>query len=347
MIIGLQADAFAHANIPELETFWTPWHALMYSGIFACFVTIAWVAWPYLQAPDRSVLGWWGTPVPLRFPLAGMALLIASGAIDTLWHNVFGIEEELDIFFSPSHTGLILGMVLVGLGPVFLCWAEEDKGYLGRADVMLVTWSLVMAMMPLHIYSNHASALGFPAIGTGSEPMPIAGQDATWLHGYVLSTVLLLAPIAVWGKRWRLPVGVPSLLVCIPAGLIWLSLGGMAVPLFVLGFGLGAAVSELGCRLAANRMADRYGSETAWMIGGAVAALLMWAVTLAACAIAMPAAIDPSAGADYVNSLDYNADGVVDVVKYGWSVHTTTGILLMTAITGALTVTGARRLIGR
>ena len=31
-VLGLFLDAYAHADAPELETFFTPWHAVFYSG---------------------------------------------------------------------------------------------------------------------------------------------------------------------------------------------------------------------------------------------------------------------------------------------------------------------------
>src|SRR4051794_28634008 len=32
---GLFIDGWAHSNIPQLETFFTPWHAIFYSGFLA------------------------------------------------------------------------------------------------------------------------------------------------------------------------------------------------------------------------------------------------------------------------------------------------------------------------
>src|SRR2546429_10016537 len=40
--VGLFLDAWAHNNVPKLETFFTPWHAVFYSGFAA---TAAWIAW--------------------------------------------------------------------------------------------------------------------------------------------------------------------------------------------------------------------------------------------------------------------------------------------------------------
>src|SRR6266567_8991725 len=37
---GLFIDGWAHSNIPQLETFFTPWHAIFYSGFLAVTFTL-------------------------------------------------------------------------------------------------------------------------------------------------------------------------------------------------------------------------------------------------------------------------------------------------------------------
>src|SRR5579884_3103489 len=37
---GLFIDGWAHSNIPQLETFFTPWHAVLYSGYLAVATTL-------------------------------------------------------------------------------------------------------------------------------------------------------------------------------------------------------------------------------------------------------------------------------------------------------------------
>src|SRR5947209_4133421 len=45
--VGLFLDAWAHNNVPKLETFFTPWHAVFYSGFVA---TAAWIGWTVRDA---------------------------------------------------------------------------------------------------------------------------------------------------------------------------------------------------------------------------------------------------------------------------------------------------------
>ncbi|MET0424964.1 MAG: hypothetical protein ABW046_13860, partial [Actinoplanes sp.] len=158
LVSGLQLDAYAHATTPELETFWTPWHAVLYSGIAASGLTLVWLLRPRLPAIPtyRTVLA---LPNALRVPMLGMAFLLVGGGIDTLWHNVFGIEQGLEIFVSPSHELIILGMVLVATGPALML-ATKPGDRLSISDGALATISALLSALPVHIYSLHASVLG-------------------------------------------------------------------------------------------------------------------------------------------------------------------------------------------
>ena len=64
---GTFTDAWAHNNIPRLETFWTPWHGILYSGLLALIASLAIVliinrrrskSWlePYPKATNSSML---------------------------------------------------------------------------------------------------------------------------------------------------------------------------------------------------------------------------------------------------------------------------------------------------
>ena len=50
LITGVFLDAWAHTTRPSLETFFTPWHAVLYSGFLA---TAGWVTGIVWRAPRR------------------------------------------------------------------------------------------------------------------------------------------------------------------------------------------------------------------------------------------------------------------------------------------------------
>jgi hypothetical protein len=111
---GLMLDAWAHNNVPELETFFTPWHAVFYSGFAA---TAAWIAWTARGAlrPDGSRVA----AIPVGYGAAIVAVVgFGVAAIgDFSWHTIFGIEQSIDILFSPTHLGL--GAAMFGAVPGF------------------------------------------------------------------------------------------------------------------------------------------------------------------------------------------------------------------------------------
>jgi hypothetical protein len=308
LVTGLQLDAYAHATTPQLETFWTPWHAVLYSGIAASGLTLVWLLRPRLpRIPTYdSVLA---LPNALRIPLLGMAFLLAGGAVDTLWHNIFGIEKGLEIFVSPSHEFIILGMVLVAIGPALMTTAPR----LSLGDGALVTISALLTVLPLHIFSLHANVLGTMYFGDGDKPVRIYSTDAQIMHGYLFTTALLLLPIILIGRRWPVPIGVPTVLVAVPALAMhlmflsdekwWLSLTVAAA----------AAGVELVVRVVGPLM--WVSSPASWLLLGLVGPPLVW------------------------GTLFLVADIEVGV---GWNVHIVTGLLTYVGLTGAATVLVAR-----
>ncbi|GAA3955223.1 hypothetical protein [Actinoplanes auranticolor] len=312
LVSGLQLDAYAHATTPELETFWTPWHGVLYSGIAVSGLTLVWLMRPRLPViPTYSTV--LALPNALRIPLAGMALLLVGGGVDTLWHNVFGIEQGLEIFVSPSHEFIILGMALVAAGPALMLAGKPGRG-LSVADGTLATLSALLSVLPLHIYSLHASALGIMYFGEPGDTVRIFSIDAQVMHGYLFSTVLLFLPILIMGRRWRLPIGVPTVLVAVPAvlmHLMFLSEEGWWLALTVAGAAAGA---ELVLRLAGRVV--RWSVDAHWFAAGLVAPLIVWGTVLVA---------------------------ATQTVGVGWNVHMVSGLLTLVAITGGLTALVARR----
>jgi hypothetical protein len=314
LVTGLQLDAWAHANVPKLESFWTPWHAVLYSGIAACGLTLLRLVRLSLPPgrPDWRVVA----ALPLRPHLAGMALLLVGGAIDTLWHNIFGIEKGLEIFASPSHIMIIVGMVLVASGPARLVWIAPGGRRLRPPDAALVLLSTLLTVVPLHIFTLHATVLVRPKLGTGLDPMPVQGLDALALHGYIASTVLLVIPIATLGRRWALPYGIGPVLVGLPSLLMWTAFSGFRDAWYPWTVAGAAVLAELVLR-AGHRLVDTLPADARWLLFGAAAPVIVWGVVL-----------------------------LVGAQRsfYGWDVHTTTGLLALTALLGAGTAFVVRRL---
>jgi hypothetical protein len=304
LVIGLQLDAYAHATTPQLETFWTPWHGVLYSGIAASGFTLLWIMRSRLPGIPtyRSVLA---LPNALRLPLAGMAFLLG--------HNIWGIERNMEIFVSPSHEFIILGMALVAMGPTLML-AAGPGDRLGLSGGFLVGVSTLFAALPVHIYSLHASSIGFRHLGSGHEPVPIFSPDAQLVHGYVFSTILLLLPFIVIGRRWPLPLGLPSVLVAIIAVLMHLMFDSRDEWWPALTLAAVSVAIEAAWRLVTPLLTIP--SNGRWILFGLVTPPVAWGTVLLV--------------------------GKIQEGDTGFNIHMVTGLLTLTALTGAATVLVAR-----
>jgi hypothetical protein len=45
---------------------------------------------------------------------------------DMTWHTVFGIEQSIDILFSPTHLGLIVTMFVILATPLRATWVDAS-----------------------------------------------------------------------------------------------------------------------------------------------------------------------------------------------------------------------------
>src|SRR5437588_2640998 len=114
---GLFIDGCAHSNIPQLETFFTPWHAVLYSGYLAlAFTLLVQILLNLRQSalsaggstPSTLALGreslhrnrWLAVagaiPTGYELSLLGVAIFGVSGIGDLIWHLFLGIERSTE-----------------------------------------------------------------------------------------------------------------------------------------------------------------------------------------------------------------------------------------------------------
>ncbi len=114
IMTGLFIDAHQHLFL-AVESFINPWHMVMYSGaVFSALVLGVAIARAY-----RGVGSFWEA-IPFGYvqSVVGVAGLLIGGALDALWHSIFGFEHQLDLLLSPPHLFLLTGLFLLITGPV-------------------------------------------------------------------------------------------------------------------------------------------------------------------------------------------------------------------------------------
>ena len=110
-ISGTSWDVTSHLMFKP-ETFFTPSHALLYSGIG--LITIATVLITFLYIKNKHSITNASAKNSFQLLLIGSVVSIISGPADYLWHQTFGIDGLL----SPTHISLMTGMLITSIGVV-------------------------------------------------------------------------------------------------------------------------------------------------------------------------------------------------------------------------------------
>lgn len=211
LMIGLFLDGYAHSNIiEELESFFTPWHAVFYSGFVA---TALWVVWVIAQRrKDTSDLK---EAIPPGYGLAvvGIVVFAIGGIGDAIWHTVLGIEEGVDALLSPTHLLLFLGIVLIMTTPVRAVYRRSTTPTLEGVDryAVILSTMLTTAILAFFFAYIWAPARPWPAEqiydgATGEGEIFVA----VGIGSILVSNLILLGPLAAILGRWRPPFGVAT-----------------------------------------------------------------------------------------------------------------------------------------
>ncbi len=218
-LLGLFLDGWAHNSIPSLESFFTPWHAVLYSGFFSVAILMG-----VTQYRNVSKGYAWSKALPQGYALSllGVMIFFIGGAGDMVWHTVFGIEQSLEALFSPTHLLLASGAFLFIAGPLRSAW--QRTGLHGWRDLSPAILSVMLLFTLFTFFTQYASL----ASNTSVLNMPApAGSSRYFVE--VTSVVYILIPAALMMgsllfliRRWQLPFGAATLIFTVNALLMFL-----------------------------------------------------------------------------------------------------------------------------
>lgn len=230
LIGGTFSDAWAHSNILRLETFWTPWHGLLYSGLLALTVSMASV----LIINYRRT-GSWREAIPQGYTLVYVALplMALDGLADMTWHLLFGVEQNLDALFSPTH---LTGIILIGMmasGPLYSMYVRRvvpvnfSDYFLLATAVLLPYMLLVNVLQPFSV---------FVQIWPTTTPRDFDAGQAAAIAGMAVHTALFTFFALHLTRFWKIQFGMFTYIL----GVVAISLSIMkqewfTIPVFVLG----------------------------------------------------------------------------------------------------------------
>ncbi len=279
LIGGLFVDGWAHNN-DKPESFFTPWYGLFYSGFAA---TAAWMVRMVRRRLATGRRGLDAVPVGYGLGLVGVGVFALGGVFDMAWHQVFGIEVDLEALLSPSHLILFGGALLVITSPLRAAWARPDGEAPTFREFLPVLLSTTVATATVAFFFSVFS----PSLTNAMLTAPYrfiarayTGETASWmveevqLEGYaaiLVTTAILAAPILVLARRWDLPFGTMTLLFGVVSTLV------AAVESFDMGLTFAAApIAGLAGDLLVRRL--RATAEHPWRIRAVVTAVpvVMW-----------------------------------------------------------------------
>ncbi|GAA0466991.1 hypothetical protein Aca07nite_71680 [Actinoplanes capillaceus] len=217
MVSGVYLDGWAHLNQPTLETFFTPWHAILYSAfaLLAGFIVSL--------AVRRGGRGGWQWLPPNGYGLAGpgVVVFLAGGVGDMMWHEVFGVEVAIDALVSPTHLVLLVGATLMITAPMRAV-GDDDSWTAGLATALSVSAAAAAGffLSYLSVFADAAAATPLTLVAEGAPGHREGELPATvGLGAYIVSTVVII--VAVLSVRRLRPV--------LPAGTVVASVAAVAV----------------------------------------------------------------------------------------------------------------------
>jgi hypothetical protein len=220
LVEGLTMDAWAHLNQTKLDTVVTPWHGLFYGGFFA---TSVWILWHIQHHHEEGHTRLAAIPIGYGVAVVGMGIFFVSGVGDQIWHLTFGIERNLKAFLSPTHIGLVIGMVLIVSAPWRSMWSDPT---ISRTPTFLqalpAVWSIGLTVLLISnisgyilIFPSDLVTIGQTAFIThfpGSAPAPLLNVFSArfQVQGVLMiemTNLLMMVGVLVALRRWRLPFG--------------------------------------------------------------------------------------------------------------------------------------------
>jgi hypothetical protein len=205
ILVGLFLDGWFHIHGPEDESFFTPWHAVLYSGVLA---TVAVHLWEQRRSG--------GIAPGYRPSLAGGVVVLAAGVVDGAWHTVFGVEADLNALLSPPHLLLITAGTLVFAGPLRAA-LRAPAGAPGGLPAAFAAAYVVTGLGFFTQYSNPFTQVYAESVAGAGSLQARELREVAGVAGIVVFSVLVAGAVALLRARTTLVPGSLAVAVAVPS----------------------------------------------------------------------------------------------------------------------------------
>jgi hypothetical protein len=212
-VIGLFVDGWAHNNLEAIETFLTPWHAMLYSGYAA---TAVWMGWLALREVRRGSSLPAAIPVGYGLGVLGAAMFAAAGAADFVWHRMLGVEVSLEALLSPPHLVLFAAGLLMATTPFRSAWSSSDLRTVSWGRFLPALLSITLTAAAVAFFFQYVSAFlsrfatAPDAVSVVRLPGGYVTPETSRIIGILsvlVTNLILMAPMLLILRRWAPPFG--------------------------------------------------------------------------------------------------------------------------------------------
>lgn len=202
IVFGLYIDGWAHNHGQVDDSFFTPWHALLYGAVGAAGLALIVT---HFRNVNRGYRWTKALPAGYALSLIGFFAFGLGGLFDLVWHETFGFEVGVDALISPAHLYLALSGSLILTGPIRSLWQRESAETFRNLTPAILCFACITSVFTF--FNGYAAIGGDMYVLTGAMPGFRGPYDAAGILALIVQSNLLLGALLFMTRRWRLPVG--------------------------------------------------------------------------------------------------------------------------------------------
>ena len=196
-VAGVFLDGWAHTHLnAALETFFTPWHAVLYSGFLANLILLV-----ALRIRGKM-------PHEYKISFYGALLFIASAIGDLLWHQLFGIESGIDALLSPTHLLLAISGAIMTGAALHTVWRRHPSENSRNPWLVVISFSYVF--MTILFMLQFLNPFNFPWLAQSFHtafPLGLDQAGGLGVANAIVYTLVLMGMVCSVLNNFKFPFG--------------------------------------------------------------------------------------------------------------------------------------------